>query len=350
MTFIESVFAKLKRHPKRIVFPEGEEPRVLHAARKFFINGLGVPILLGKREVIEKVALAENVDLDHIGIINPETSSDLPIFCERLEKLKRYRQISASAAQEIMINRNYYAAMMLQYGLVDGLVGGVSEYSGALLRPLIQLVKPLPHAKLISSCTIIETDKKEFGDDGILIFADCGVVPEPNIEQLASIAVQAGLMARQVFGQRPRVGMLSFSTKGSATTPATERIVAATALAKKIANDIGAKMEIDGEMQADTALVAEIAKIKAPQSLVAGKANVLIFPDLNSANISAKLVHHLAGAQVYGQLLLGLSRPAAELSRGTHMEDIASVAAIVGLQAIEYRKLYPVDENSPDAN
>ncbi|MEO6848693.1 MAG: phosphate acyltransferase [Chthoniobacterales bacterium] len=345
MNFIDSVFEKLRRHPKRIAFPEGEDPRVLHAAKVFHTNKLGVPILLGNRQVIEKVAQSENIALDRIAIINPETAADLPLFCTRLEKLKRYRQISAKDAREILLNRNYYAAMMLQYGMVDGIVGGVNEYSSALLRPLLQLVKPFPHAKLISSCTVVQTDKKQFGDEGILLFADCGVVPEPNIEQLAFIAVQAGLMARQVFNQIPRVAMLSFSTKGSATTPATERIAAATALAKKFANDLGAKMEIDGEMQADTALVGDLAKLKAPQSLVAGKANVLIFPDLNAANISLKLVRHLAEAKIYGQFLLGLSRPAAELSRGTPMENIATVAAIVGLQAVEYRKLYPVNEN-----
>jgi len=347
MSFLESVFQKLKRHPKRIVFPEGSEPRVLHAAREFYKRDLGVPILLGKKDVIHAVAHAEKVNLDHIAIVDPETSSDLDSFCERFLKVERYRKYRVNDAREMVINPNYFAAMMLQYGLVDGLVGGVSEFSGALLRPLIQLVSPLPHAKLISSCMIVETKHHAHGDDGVMFLADCAVVPEPTLEQLASIAFQTGLLARQVFGRKPRVALLSFSTKGSAKTPQTEKIAAAAALAKQHAMDSLIDMEIDGELQADTALLPDLARVKAPQSPVAGRANVLVFPDLNSGNIAYKLLQHLGGASVYGQLMCGLSRPAAELSRGTGSDDIASVAALVGLQAIEYRKLY-ASSQSPD--
>ena len=230
---------------------------------------------------------------------------------------------------------------MLQHGQADGLVGGVSSYSGSLLRPLIQLVKPLPHANVISGCMIVETQNRQFGDDGVLFFADCGVVPDPTVQQLAVIAVETGLLARQVFGKRPRVAMLSFSTKGSARTASTDKVVAATELARQLAMGIDAELAIDGELQADAALLPALAQVKVGQSIVAGKANVLVFPDLNSGNIAVKLVQHLGGAQVYGQILTGLSRPAAELSRGTRAEDIVKVAAVVGLQAIEYRKLYP---------
>lgn len=344
MKFIDSVFEKLRRHPKRIVFPEGTDPRVIKAAQKFYELGLGVPVLLGEREEIERVAAEQGVSLDHVAIITPATSSELPTFCERLEKIERYRRYGIDNARQILLNHNYFAAMMLQNGLVDGLVGGVSEYSGALLRPLIQLVKRLPHASIISSCMVVEVPDQSYGDNGVLFFSDCAVVPEPNMDQLASIALQAGALARQVFGRKPRVALLSFSTKGSAQTPVTERVAAAAALARKLASDAGIEMEIDGELQADTALLPELAKIKAGNSLVAGRANVLIFPDLNSGNIAYKLVQYLAGARVYGQLLLGLSRPAAELSRGTKVDDIVSVAAVVGLQAIEYRKLYPDTE------
>jgi len=197
---------------------------------------------------------------------------------------------------------------------------------------------------------IMETQKREFGDDGVLFFADCGVVPEPTVEQLASIGVQTGLLARQVFGKTPRIAFLSFSTYGSSAHVATTKMSAAAVMAKELAVRIGGAggldypMEIDGELQGDTAIVPSVAKIKLPDSLVAGNANVLIFPDLNSGNIAVKLVQTLSGARVYGHVLNGLSRPAARISRGTLSEDIAAVAAIIGLQAVEYRKLYPLEE------
>lgn len=346
MSFIESVFAKLKRHPKRIVFPDGDDPRVVRAAQTFYERGAGIPVLIGSREVIERIALKEKISLDHVAIVNPETSSDLPVFCERLEKLDRYKKMGVRDSHALMVNPNYFAAMMLQYGQVDALVGGMGSFTGSLLRPLIQLIKPLPHAPLISSCMIMEVPNKEYGDEGVLFLADGGVVPEPDMQQLASIAVQTGLIARQVFGQRPRVAMLSYSTKGSAKTASTEKIAAAVVAARHLADQLGVEIAIDGEMQADTALVPELAERKMGPSLVGGKANVLIFPDLNSGNIAVKLIQYLAGAKAYGHILLGLSRPAADLSRGATVEDIACVAALVGLQAIEYRKLYPEEEHT----
>ena len=341
MSFIESIYEKLRNHPKRIVFPDGDDPRVVLAAEQFYHLGIGVPILLGKKDEIEKVALRQKSSLDHVMIIDPEHAEDLPLFCERLDLLDRYRNLGIKDSKDIMVNRNYFGAMMLQYGLADGLVGGISGYSGSLLRPLIQLIKPLPHAKIISGCMIVEVEKREFGDDGVLFFADCGVVPDPTIQQLSVIAVETGLLARQVFGRKPRLAMLSFSTKGSATTSSTEKVAAATELARQLAKDLKVEIAIDGEMQADAALLPDLAALKAGNSLVAGKANVLIFPDLNSGNIAVKLVQYLGGAKVYGQILVGLSRPAADLSRGAKVEDIVKVAAIIGLQAIEYRKLYP---------
>jgi phosphate acetyltransferase len=345
MSFIDSVFDKLKRHPKRIVFPDGDDPRVVRAAQVFYERDLGIPVLLGKREVIERVALAEKASLDHVAIINPETSSDLPVFCQRLERLERYKNMGLKDSMAVMTNHNYFGAMMVQYGLADALVGGVSSYGGVLLRPLLSLIKPLPVAQVVASCTIIELEKKQFGDDGVLFFADTGVVPDPSMEQLASIAVQTGLLARQVFGRKPRVALLSFSTKGSAKTPSTEKVAGATAIAREMVERLGAEIAIDGEMQADAALVPELAEKKMGPSLVGGKANVLVFPDLNSGNIAVKLIHQFAAARTYGQIILGLSRPAADLSRGADTEEIASMAALVGLQAIEYRKLYPEQAN-----
>ena len=353
MSFLQSVYAKLRRHPKRIVFPDGNDPRVIRAARLFHDRGLGVAVLIGKRAEIEAVATSNDVSLDHVAIVDPETSSEMPRFLKLAGKLERYRGMSEGDLKNSLSVPNYFASMMLQNGLVDGLVGGVGAYSGSLFRPLIQLIKPLPHATVVSSAMVVEVPRHEFGDEGVLFFADCGVVPEPTVSQLASIGVQTGLLARQVFGRRPRIAFLSFSTHGSSSHPAVSKMAAAAVQARQLALQISGKsglddlMEIDGELQADTAIVPAIARIKEasrPSSMVAGRANVLIFPDLNSGNIAAKLVHHLSGAKVYGQIILGLTRPAAELSRGTLSEDIVSVAAIIGLQAVEYRKLYPLSD------
>lgn len=341
MKFIESVFQKLKRHPKRIVFPEGTEPRVLRAAARFVKLQLGAPVVLGNKEAIEKIAAAEGISLDHVGVIDPATASDLPVFIQRLEKLKRYRDLGPKAAHEIMILPNYFAAMMVQYGQVDGLVTGAAETASSTLRPLIQLIKPWPGASCVSSCMMLDLSNKRYGERGVMFFADCAVIPEPDVEQLAANAVETGRICRQLTGNKPRVALLSFSTKGSSTLASPQKIAAATALARQKADEAMIEMEIDGELQADTALLPDLALRKAPTSLVAGKANVLIFPDLNAGNIGAKLVQHLAGAESYGNILLGLSKPCADMSRGSTEEDILAVAAILGLQAIEFRKLYP---------
>jgi phosphate acetyltransferase len=351
MSFLQSVYAKLRRHPKRIVFPDGNDPRVIRAARMFNDRGLGVAILIGKRDEIEAVAAANSVSLEKVAVVDPETSSEMPRFLKMAAMLERYKGMEAGDLRNLLETPNYFACMMLQHGLVDGLVGGVGSYSSSLFRPLLQLIKPLPHAPVVSGAMVVEVPRHEYGDEGVLFFADCGVVPEPTVDQLASIGVQTGLLARQVFGKTPRIAFLSFSTHGSASHPSATKMAAAAAQARELAIRIGGPdsldhpMEIDGELQGDTAIVPAVAQIKLPDSLVAGKANVLVFPDLNSGNIAAKLVQYLSGARVYGQIVTGLSRPAAELSRGTLSEDIAAVAAIIGLQAIEYRKLYPLEGN-----
>lgn len=347
MKFIRTVYEKLQRHPKRIVFPEGTEPRVLEAAARFQAMGLGAPVLLGSREDIEPLAVAQNLDLERIGIIDPTHADDLPIFIERLEKLKRYRNLGKAETHQLASNPNYFAALMIQYGQADGLVGGTANFAGTLLRPLIQVVKPLPGATNVSSCQIFDLEKSEFGEGGLMVMADCGVIPDPTVEQLAFIALETGKAFRQLTGIKPRIAMLSFSTKGSSRLVQAEKMAAAAALAKHKAEALDLNMEIDGELQADAAISPEIGPKKAPSSQVAGRANVLVFPDLNSGNIASKLVHYLAGGNSYGQLLLGLSKPAADLSRGASADEILGMAAIVGLQAIEYRKLYP--ETDPDA-
>ena len=316
---------------------------MLRAAARFVKLQLGAPIVLGRKDEIERVARENSIDLDHIGVLDPAKANDLPIFIQRLEKLKRYRDLGPSQAEEIVTQPNYFGAMMVQYGQADGLVTGASETKSSTLRPIIQLIKPLPNTTSISSCVMFDLSNKRYGERGVMFFADCAVIPEPTIDQLATIAVQTGTICRQLTGNKPRIAMLSFSTKGSAQLPSPEKVAAATALARQRAEASGIEMEIDGEMQADTALLADLAERKAANSLVAGRANVMIFPDLNSGNIAAKLVQYLAGAETFGQLLLGLARPCADMSRGASEDDILGVAAIVGLQAIEYRKLYPAN-------
>ena len=341
MRFIGSVIEKLQRHPKRIVFPEGTEPRVLQAARQFYSLRLGVPILLGDRTKIKEAAEKLNVSLEGIRIINPEESEDLDSFVRRFELVRRFKGIKEREARDAMLKPNYFGAMMVAMHQADGLVSGTSEFSGSVLRPLFQIIKVAPQATTASSCMIMEVEDTRFGDGGVMFMADCGVIPDPTVEQLADIAVSTAQLAHQMLGTRPKVGLLSYSTKGSATHPSIGKVQAATALAQQKAKTKMLDADFDGELQVDAALVPEIAIRKLPDSKVAGHANVLVFPDLNSGNIASKLIQHVARANAYGQILLGLDRPAADVSRGSSAHDILGVAAIVGLQSIEYAKLYP---------
>jgi phosphate acetyltransferase len=209
---------------------------------------------------------------------------------------------------------------------------------------LFQIVKVAPETTTASSCMVMEVEDTRFGTDGVLFMGDCGVIPEPTVQQLAEIAVSTAQLANQLLGVRPRVALLSYSTKGSATHPSIGKVQAATALAQKIAHDKRMEADFDGELQVDAALVPEIAARKLPESQVAGRANVLIFPDLNAGNIASKLIQHVAKAHAYGQILLGLDRPAADVSRGANAHDVLGVAAIVGLQSIAYKELYPPDK------
>ncbi len=338
MQFIESVFRRLRRHPKRIVFPEGENVRAIRAGRLFYEQGMGVPILLGRRAVIEDVARREKIPFDHFGVINPENSADLPDFCRFLETLERYKKLGLSDARAVLLNPNYYAAMMVQYGRADGVVGGVVSPTNALLRPLLRVVKPAGPQHLVSSCLVADTGRTDIGHEGVLVLADCGVVPSPDVEQLAGIALQAAHLCRQLTGETPRVAMLSYSTKGSAVASGPEKIAAAAALARQLAQSRHLEIEVDGELQVDAALLPTAARDKGVTGTVAGRANVLVFPDLDSGHTAGKLVSILGG-RAYGQVLTGLTKPAADVSRSDTPETIAAVAAIVGLQAIEMRRL-----------
>jgi len=341
MSFISGIIEKLQRHPKRIVFPEGAEPRVLQAAREFHSLRLGAAILLGDRAKIQATAAELNLSLDGIRVINPAESEDLAPFARRFEILRRYKGIKSFEAREAMLQPNYFGAMMLAMHQADGLVSGANLVVGSVLRPLFQIIKVAPGIQTASSCMVLEVPDPRFGEKGVLLMADCGVIPEPTTEQLADIAVSTARLAHHLLGVRPRVAMLSFSTKGSSNHPSLGRIQAATALAEKKAAEKHLDAVFDGELQVDVALVPPIAARKYPDGRIQGDANVLIFPDLNSGNIATRMMWHLAQAKTYGAMLLGLDRPAADVSRAASATDILGVAAIVGVQAIAYPQLYP---------
>lgn len=348
MRFIGSVIDKLQRHPKRIVFPEGHEPRILQAARQFYSLRLGVPILLGDRSRIKEMAAELSINLEGIRIINPAESEDLENFTKRFRQLRHYKGMRTAESQDAMMQPNYYGAMMVAMHQADGMVSGATGFTGSVLRPLLQIVKPAEGIKTTASCMVMEVEDTAIGEKGVLFMGDCDVIPDPTAEQLADIAVSVARLARQLLGVKPRVAMLSFSTKSNLAHPSIDKIKAATALAKRKAEQAKLEMLIDGEMQADTAIVPEVARRKMSETDVSGRANVLIFPDLNSGNIASKLVRHMARANAYGNILLGLDRPAADVSRGSNAHDILGVAAIVGVQSVAYEKLYPSLQLPPD--
>src|SRR5438552_110202 len=223
MRFIGSVIEKLQRHAKRIVFPEGAEPRVLQAARQFYSLRLGAPLLLGDRTKIKVVAEALNISLEGIRIINPAESDDLDNFARRFEILRRAKGLKAPEAREAMLQPNYFGAMMVAMHQADGFVSGTNQISGSVLRPLFQIIKVAPQTTTASSCQVMEVEDSRFGENGVLFMGDCGVIPDPSVVQLADIAVSTAQLAWQLLGARPRVALLSFSTKGSATPPTVVR-------------------------------------------------------------------------------------------------------------------------------
>lgn len=341
MRFIGSIIEKLQRHPKRVVFPEGEEPRVLQAARQFHALSLGAPILLGDPARIKTVAADLKISLEGIRIIHPAQSEELENFVRRFISLRREKGIKAEEAREALVQPNHFGAMMLAMRQADALVSGASHTTGSVLRPLFQIIKVAPQNTVASSCMIMEVEDTRIGENGVLFMADCGVMPDPTADQLAEIAVATAQLARHLLNVRPRVALLSYSTKGSATHPSIGKVKAATALAERKAKDKFLEADFDGELQVDAALVPEIAERKTNDPKVAGHANVLVFPDLNSGNIASKLLRHVTRANAYGQILLGLNRPAADVSRGSTTRDVLGVAAIVGLQANDFQVLYP---------
>ena len=340
MPLVPKLIEKLQRHPKRVVFPEGNDPRILQAARQWVTRRMGAPILLGERSAIKASAARLDLNLQGMRIINPALSEDFELFADQLYQLRRDRGLTREEARVGVQDTNYYATLMLANSQADAMVGGATRTASSALRPLFQVIPRHAQAQTASSLMIIDFDEQKVGSDGSLFFADCGVIPDPTAEQLADIAVTTATVAHHLTNEIPRVAMLSWASQSDSQHPSLLKVRKATVLAREKAKTANVEMEIAGEIQVDAALDAIVAEAKGVTGPVAGKANVLIFPDLNSGNIAFKLIHILAGANTYGQIITGLSRPAAEISRGSSAHDVFGAAAIVGCQAIDRRLLY----------
>ncbi|MEM7383967.1 MAG: phosphate acyltransferase [Verrucomicrobiota bacterium] len=339
--FTEPNIARLKRHPKRLVFPEAEDARVVKVAARLGEERISVPILLGDRAKIQALASVEGVSLDRVVVKEPEKASDFSLLCGYFEKMERYRRMNVPHPEEVLRKPHYYAAMMVQYGMADGIIGGNSCYPAALFRALFHIIKPQPQCEVASSCmAVVDPAQPSFGQSGILFLADCAIIPEPTPEQLAMIALETGKVAEALLGRPPRIAMLSHSTRGTAGTASALRVASATQIARQKAHEAGLQMEIDGELQIDAAIVPAAAEGKGVSGLVPGHADVLVFPDLNSGNIASKFMLVTARPQMYGQLILGLTKPAAQVSRVASAETIFGVSVAVGVEAIKYRELF----------
>jgi phosphate acetyltransferase len=340
MPLVPKLVARLQRHPKRVVFPEGADPRILQAARQWVTRRMGAPVLLGDRKTIKDAAAQLSLDLKGIRIIEPARSEEFEPFVAQLEKLRSAKGLKVAEARTALADPNYFAAMMLAAGQADALVGGATVTASSALRPLFQIIPRLENVQSASSLMILDWDEKKVGSDGSLFLADCGVIPEPTAEQLCDIAISTAMIARHLTNETPRVAMLSYASKGTSEHPLLVKVRTATELARAKALAAQLPMEIDGEIQVDAALDAAVAAMKNISGSVAGHANVLVFPDLNSANIGYKLVQILSGANTFGQIITGLSKPAAEISRGASAHDVFGAAAVVGCQAIDPRLLH----------
>ena len=329
MNFIENIKNKAKLNVKTIVLPEANDLRVLKAASIVITEGFANIVLVGKKEEITKLAKENNLDISKAKIEEPTSSVKTKEYAEKLYELRKNKGMTLEQAQEIILDPIYYGTMMVKLEEADGLVSGAIHSTADTLRPALQILKTAPNTKLVSAFFLMEVPNCEYGENGMFVFADCGLNQTPNEEELAEIAYSSSESLKKLTGKEPKVAMLSYSTYGSAKGEEIDKVRNAT----KIAKENHPSMIIDGELQLDSAIVPEVAKLKAPNSILKGTANVLVFPDLNAGNIGYKLVQRLAKANAYGPICQGIAKPVNDLSRGCSAEDVVGVIAITAVQA-----------------
>ena len=335
MEILKRFIETAKSNPQRIVLPEGDEPRTLKAADRIIGDGIAKIILLGQSDKI--LALAKENGLKNIEratIIDPQKSADAERYTDLLFELRKNKGLTREQAVELVKDTLYFGCLMIKSGDADGELAGARNTTGNVLRPALQIVKTQPGISVISGAMLMFCKEKAYGEDGFLLVADVAVMPNPTAQELAQIAVCTGRTMKNMIGIEPKVAMLSFSTKGSAQHEFVDRVVEATGIAQQMAPEL----KIDGELQADAALVPSVGKFKAPGSPVAGEANVLVFPALEIGNIAYKMVERLGGAVSVGPVLQGMAAPINDLSRGCSVDDIYYMTAITANQAITAKK------------
>lgn len=331
MDLINEIIARAKANKQRIVLPEGTEERTIKAADQLLADGVAEIILIGNPTEIKNLAVKFNLThIDKAHIVDPKDNSKKQVYADLLFELRKAKGMTPDQAVKLAEDPLYLACLMIKNGDADGEIAGAQNTTGNVLRPALQIIKTAPGISVVSGAFLMFVKNNQYVPNGILVFADCAVTPNPTAPQLAEIAIASAHTARALVGEEPRVAMLSFSTKGSAKDPMVDKVVEATALAKQLDPTV----EIDGELQADAALVPSVGSSKAPGSTVAGKANVLVFPTLEVGNISYKLVQRLAGAEAVGPVLQGMAAPVNDLSRGCSVDDIYKMVAVTANQAL----------------
>lgn len=334
MDLLQSIIENAVRLQNHIVLPEGSEIRTLKAASRILKEKIARITLLGDPSVIRAAALKEGISIEGAAIIDPATDSSRQRYAGMMVELRKSKGLTLDQAYALLNDPLYFGVMMIKAGDADGEVAGAINATGDVLRPAFQYVKTLPGVTVVSGLFFMIFKDRNIGDNGMLVFADCAVMPDPDAAQLAEIALTTAASAKAIAHIEPRVAMLSFSTKGSAQHELVDKVAAAT----KIAAEKNPELLIDGEMQLDAALVPEVGQLKSPGSKVAGRANVLVFPGLESGNIGYKLVQRLAGAEAIGPVLQGMAAPINDLSRGCSVSDIVNMVAITSNQAGEKNK------------
>ena len=329
MTFIENIKEKAKKDIKTIILPEAEDIRVLRATEQIIKEGFAKVILIGDTTQIKEDASKNNLNISDAEIINPKTSDKFEEYANSLYELRKAKGMTLEQAKELLLEPIYFGMMMVKNNDADGLVSGACHSTANTLRPALQILKTAPGTKLVSAFFVMVVPNCEYGENGVFVFGDSGLVENPSAEELAEIAKSSSKSFETLVGKPSKVAMLSYSTYGSAHSELTENVINATKLLKEQMPNL----VCDGELQLDAAIIPEVASSKAPNSPVAGKANTLIFPDLNAGNIGYKLVQRLAKAEAYGPLCQGVAKPVNDLSRGCSSEDIVGVVAITCVQA-----------------